>query len=237
MDINASTPPPCPGQQLRQILHLVILRSLIIRVHSKTEREDEDRGGTEGERPRNIHSCRKPLPETTCGMYAPYCKNEIRNEMHHYITLLLCSVVLWTTGWLPQEAAERRTAHDNNWNGVNGVASTHVFYVFDTILLIPLQPLPQARPLQLRCHHRNRIVQMSPGPQQFDGTRKVNSKLYDLCKAPGCLSRTEGGHSGTHWGSPVPTKDHERDNQGLARAEWGDRGQLLKGETEDSCGA
>ena len=40
------------------------------------------------------------------------------------------------------EADEGRTAHNNGWNGANGMASNtrkHVFYVFDTIPLIPLQ--------------------------------------------------------------------------------------------------
>ena len=49
------------------------------------------------------------------------------------------------------EAAEGRTAH-NGWNGANGMASNHVFNVYDTIPLIPLQPFPQARPPQLSCH-------------------------------------------------------------------------------------
>jgi hypothetical protein len=40
------------------------------------------------------------------------------------------------------EAAEGRTAHNNVWNGANGMASHHVFDVFDTIPLILLQPLP-----------------------------------------------------------------------------------------------
>ena len=35
------------------------------------------------------------------------------------------------------EAAEGRTAHNNGWNSVNGMASNHVFDVFDTIPLIP----------------------------------------------------------------------------------------------------
>ena len=48
------------------------------------------------------------------------------------------------------EAAEGRTAHNNVWNGANGMASNHVFDVLDTIPLIPLQPLPQVRPPQLK---------------------------------------------------------------------------------------
>jgi hypothetical protein len=43
------------------------------------------------------------------------------------------------------EAAEGRTAHNNGWNGANGMASnmeTSVFDVFDTVPLISLQPLP-----------------------------------------------------------------------------------------------
>ena len=47
------------------------------------------------------------------------------------------------------EAVEGRKGHNNGWNGVNGMASNHVF---DTIPPIPLQPLPLARPPQLRCH-------------------------------------------------------------------------------------
>jgi hypothetical protein len=39
------------------------------------------------------------------------------------------------------EAAEGRAAHNNVWNGANGMASNHVFDVFDTIPPIPLQPL------------------------------------------------------------------------------------------------
>jgi hypothetical protein len=46
------------------------------------------------------------------------------------------------------ESAEGRTAHNNGWNRSNGMASNHVF-VFDTIPLIPLKPLPQAHPHQL----------------------------------------------------------------------------------------
>ena len=50
------------------------------------------------------------------------------------------------------EPAEGRTAHNNGWNEVNGMQSNHVFDVFDTTPLILLQPLPRARPPQLRCH-------------------------------------------------------------------------------------
>jgi hypothetical protein len=42
-----------------------------------------------------------------------------------------------------------RAAHINGWNGANGMDSNHVFDIFDTVLLIPLQPLPQAHHLQL----------------------------------------------------------------------------------------
>ena len=51
------------------------------------------------------------------------------------------------------DAAEGRMAHNNGWNNANGMASwngNHVFDLFDTIPLIPLQPLPRARPPQLR---------------------------------------------------------------------------------------
>ena len=51
----------------------------------------------------------------------------------------------------PVEAADGRMAHNNRWNGANGMASNHVFDEFDTIPQIPLQPLPRARPPQLRC--------------------------------------------------------------------------------------
>lgn len=39
------------------------------------------------------------------------------------------------------EAAERRTDHNNGWNRAKGMASNHVF---ETIPLIPPQPLPRA---------------------------------------------------------------------------------------------
>lgn len=38
----------------------------------------------------------------------------------------------------PVEAAEGRTAHNNGWNGANGMAPNHVLDVFDTIPLILL---------------------------------------------------------------------------------------------------
>ena len=45
---------------------------------------------------------------------------------------------------MTKEAAEGRTAHNNGWNRVNGMTSNHVFDIFDTVPLIPLQPL--------KCH-------------------------------------------------------------------------------------
>ena len=53
------------------------------------------------------------------------------------------------------ESAEGTTAHSNVWNRANGNDTTHgnhVFDVFDTIPVIWIQPLPRARPHQLRCH-------------------------------------------------------------------------------------
>jgi hypothetical protein len=50
------------------------------------------------------------------------------------------------------EAAEGRTTHNNCRKGVNGMASNHVFDVFDIVSLILLQPLPRTRSPQLRCH-------------------------------------------------------------------------------------
>jgi hypothetical protein len=47
------------------------------------------------------------------------------------------------------EAAEGRTAHNNDWNGAewNGIRHMEtMFDVFDTIPLIPLQPSPPAHP-------------------------------------------------------------------------------------------
>ena len=52
----------------------------------------------------------------------------------------------------PVKAAEGRMAHNNGWNGVNGMVSKHVFDVFDTVPLIALQPVSRARPPQLTCH-------------------------------------------------------------------------------------
>jgi hypothetical protein len=43
--------------------------------------------------------------------------------------------------WKTVEAVEGRTAHDNGWNEVNGMALNYVFNVFDSIPPIPLQPL------------------------------------------------------------------------------------------------
>lgn len=54
-----------------------------------------------------------------------------------------------TVSGLDLEAAEGKMAHNNCWNGADGMASNHVFDVFDTISLIPLQLLPQAHPLQI----------------------------------------------------------------------------------------
>ena len=42
------------------------------------------------------------------------------------------------------EAAEGRTAHNNGWDGANGMASNHVFDVFHNIPPNPFQSLPQA---------------------------------------------------------------------------------------------
>ena len=45
---------------------------------------------------------------------------------------------------ISQEAAEGKTAHNNGWTGVNEWYKTHgnhVFDEFDTIPLIPFQPL------------------------------------------------------------------------------------------------
>ena len=44
------------------------------------------------------------------------------------------------------EAAEGRMAHNNGWKGADGMAS------YTWFPLILLQPLPGARPPQLRCH-------------------------------------------------------------------------------------
>jgi hypothetical protein len=49
----------------------------------------------------------------------------------------------------PQEAAEGRTAHNNGWTeGMkwHQTHGNHVLDVFDTVLPIPLQTLPRARP-------------------------------------------------------------------------------------------
>jgi hypothetical protein len=47
--------------------------------------------------------------------------------------------------WVSVEAAEGRMDHNNGWNGANGN------HVFDSIPLILPQPIPRARPPQLRC--------------------------------------------------------------------------------------
>jgi hypothetical protein len=48
-----------------------------------------------------------------------------------------------TNVYTPVEAGEGRTAHNNGWNGVNGMASNHGTHVLDVFDTIPLQPLPQ----------------------------------------------------------------------------------------------
>jgi hypothetical protein len=63
------------------------------------------------------------------------------------------------------EAAEGRTAHNNGWNGANGIKKgNHVFDVVDTIPLIPVQLLPPSRPplytlkLAYNWHHETYIT-------------------------------------------------------------------------------
>jgi hypothetical protein len=71
-------------------------------------------------------------------------------HQHHWWSSLLDPEVLRT--YRPVEAAEGRTAHNNIWNGVNGMVSKCGFLMVETIPLTPFQPLlwaalPQQPPL------------------------------------------------------------------------------------------